>query len=296
MILVVGGTGLLGGMIARLLLERGEPVRILVRRNSPSEQLAKLGMATPAQSLVEAGAQPIFGDLKDPASLDAACQGAETVITTANSALRGGEDNVQTVDLQGNRRLIDAARAAGVSQFIFTSAIGASPDSPSDFLRAKGLTDPHLRDSGLTHTILMPNVFMEIWVPMVVGRPVMEGQPVTLVGEGRRRHSFVSMGDVANFAVAAVGHAAAMNQTLAIGGPEPVSWRDVVAAFARVLGREIPVRSVAPGEPVPGVPESALPLMAALETFDSPMDMAETARTFGVRLTTLEEVVRRLAA
>ena len=106
MILAVGATGILGGMITQRLLQAGEDVRILVRRDSPSEELAKQGMATLASSLIEAGAQPIYGDLKDRASLDAACEGIETVITTANSASRGGGDNVQTVDLEGNRCLI----------------------------------------------------------------------------------------------------------------------------------------------------------------------------------------------
>lgn len=90
MILVAGGTGRLGGLITRHLLEQGKEVRILVRRNSPSEELAKQGMATPIETLIDAGAQPVYGDLKDRASLDAACQGIETVVTTANSARRGG--------------------------------------------------------------------------------------------------------------------------------------------------------------------------------------------------------------
>jgi len=73
MILVVGSTGLVGGMIIRRLLEQRTDVRILVRPGSDY------------QPLVEAGAQPVEGDLKNPASLAAACAGVETVITTASS-------------------------------------------------------------------------------------------------------------------------------------------------------------------------------------------------------------------
>ena len=109
MMLVVGATGLLGGLITQQLLAQGQEVRILVRHNSPSEELAKQGMATPAPSLIEAGAQPVYGDLKDPASLDAACAGVDTVLTTANSALRGGVDNVQAIEFDGNHNLIRAA-------------------------------------------------------------------------------------------------------------------------------------------------------------------------------------------
>ncbi len=84
-----------------------------------------------------------------------------------------------------------------------------------------------------------------------------------------------------------------MNTRLVLGGPEPLSFRDAVAVYERVLGRSIPVRSVRPGEPLPGVPEAVWGIAAGFERYDSPVDMSETARTFGVRLTPFEEVVRR---
>ena len=281
MILVVGATGELGGAVTRLLLAQRRPVRALVRPRSPQEPLR------------QAGAEVVLGDLKDRASLDAACQGAETVITTANSARRGGEDNPQTVDLEGNRNLIDAAKAAGVKQFIFVSAQIADPNSPVPFLAAKGKAEEYLRTSGVPYTIVAPNAFMEVWPALLVGVPAVAGQPVTLVGEGCRRHSFISAGDVANFIVAAVGHPAALNKRLVLGGPEPLSFRDAVVVYERTLGRSIPVRSVRPGEPLPGVPETAWGIAAGLEMYDSPVDMTDTARTFGVRLTPFQEVVSR---
>jgi NADH dehydrogenase len=295
MIVVIGATGIVGGMITRQLLERDREVRILVRRDSPSEQLAQEGRATSAESLIEAGAQPVYGDLRDRASLDAAVEGVETVITTANSAGRGGEDNPQSVDLEGNRKLIEAARDAGIEHFVFVSALGADPDHPAPFMQAKARSEATLRESGLEYTILAPNLFMEVWAAMVVGMPALQGQPVTLVGEGRRRHSFISNRDVAAFAVAAVDHPAARNQYLAIGGPEPLTWRDVVATYERVLGRPIAVQFVAVGEPVPGLPGPMPALLGSLETYDSAIEMDETARTFDVPLTRLETFVREQA-
>lgn len=283
MILIVGATGHLGGRVARMLLAQGQPVRILARSQSNY------------QLLVDAGAQVVLGDLKQRSSLDPACEEVETVITTANSAARGGEDTVQTVDLSGNRHLIDAAKAAGVKQFIFVSVLGADPHSPIPFLQAKGQTEAYLRESGLPYTILAPNGYMEIWVAGVVGMPALMGQPVTIVGGGRRKHSFISAGDVAAFILAAIGNPAAINQKLLLGGPEPLSLRDAVAIYERVLGHQIQVSSVAAGSPVPGLPEMAARLLAGLDTDDSPIDMTETARTFGIQLTPLEEVARRTA-
>src|SRR6266487_2802663 len=281
MILIVGATGNLGGAGTRMLLAQGQPVRILARAQSNY------------QPLQEAGAQVVLGDLKQRGSLDAACQGVDTVITTANSAARGGEDTVQTVDLEGNRHLIDAAKAAGVRQFIFVSSLAADPNSPIPFVQAKGQTEDYLRESGMPYTILAPNGYMEVMVAGFVGMPAMMGQPVTIVGGGRRKHSFISASDVAAFILAAVDNPAAINQKLLLGGPQPLSFRDAVAIYERVLGHRIPISSVAPGEPVPGLPEMIAQLLAGLDTYDSPIDMTETARTFGIQLTPLEEVVRR---
>jgi uncharacterized protein YbjT (DUF2867 family) len=295
LILVAGATGIVGGMITRRLLEQGKEVRILVRHNSPSEQLAKEGRATSAEELIEAGAQPVYGDLRDRASLDTALGGIETVISTANSVGRGGEDNPQSVDLEGNRNLIEAAQEAGVAHFVFVSSLGADPDHPVPFMRGKGQSEASLRQSGMDYTILAPTPYMEVWVAVVVGMPVSQGRPVTLVGEGRRRHSFISDRDVAALAVAAVDHGAARNEYLAIGGPEPLSWRDVVETYERVLERSIPVEFVAMGEPMP-LPEPMPSILAGMETYDSAIEMEEIARTFDVPLTRLETFVREQVA
>jgi uncharacterized protein YbjT (DUF2867 family) len=292
MILVVGATGILGGMITQRLLGEGKDVRILVRHNSPSEEMAKQKMATSAHSLITAGAKPIYGDLKDPGSLDRACEGVDTVITTANSAMRGGEDTVDSVDRQGNRNLIEAAKAADVKHLIFISFLGASLDNPVPLFQAKAETEAALRGSGITYTILAPNFFIESWAGMVVGIPLQTRQPVTLVGEGQRLHSLISMGDVAAFAVAAVGNPAAVNQRLALGGPLPISWRDIVGTFSQIIGQDLPVQFVAPGDPIPGLPNIVPPVLTALETYDSPIPMEEIARTFGVEQTPLFSAVQ----
>jgi uncharacterized protein YbjT (DUF2867 family) len=69
MILVVGATGVVGGMITRGLLEQGRQVRILVRRDSPSSQLVQQGLATSAEELIASGAHAVHGDMRDRASL-----------------------------------------------------------------------------------------------------------------------------------------------------------------------------------------------------------------------------------
>ena len=91
MILVVGATGQLGGTIARRLMAGGHKVRVLVR---PAADAGAYGAG---------GCEVARGDLRDRASLEAACTGIATVVTTANSARRGGGDTVDAVDLNGEQ-------------------------------------------------------------------------------------------------------------------------------------------------------------------------------------------------
>ncbi len=284
MILVAGATGLLGGQITRQLLDHGKAVRIVVRSGSTYAPL------------VNAGAEAVQGDLKHQESLRAACRGVDAVITTANAIGRSGVDNLESVDHHGNRNLVDAAAAEGVRQFVFISALGAATDHPMPLLRAKAHTEQHLQASGMTWTVLQPNFYMDLWIPAVVGIPALDGQPVTLVGDGKRQHSMVAVHDVASYAVAALDHHEAHNQTLYIGGPHPVAWLDVVAAFEKELGREVPVRTIAPGDPIPGLPDIVSELAAALASYDSPMDVSELSRTYGVAPTTLADFVHRFVA
>jgi NADH dehydrogenase len=285
---------MLGGRISKRLLADGRPVRVLVRHNSPSEVLAQQGMATTAQSLIDAGAQPVYADLKDPFSLVATLEGVDTVITTANSAMRSGEDNVENVDMKGNRSLIDAAKTAGVKHFIFTSAHIADADSPVPFVAAKGQTEQYLQASGLPYTITASNAFMEIWVAVIVAGPAMSGQPVTVVGSGERIHSFACIDDVASFTVAAVDNPAAQNARLVLGGPKALSFRDAAGIYSDLLGREVPIVSVAPGELIPGIPESVAPMAAGFDMYDSPMEMDELCETYGITLTPLETVAKHM--
>ncbi len=276
MILVVGGTGRLGGSIARALLDRGKPVRVLVREGS---------------SFDDTRAETVRGDLKDPDSLRRACTGADVVVTTANAIVpRLAEDSVEHVDRMGNRNLIAAATSEGVRHFVFVSVLGASADHAVPFVRAKGEAEGALRESGLSWTILQPDPFMDVWFPIILG-PALEGGTVTLVGEGRHRHSMVAMRDVVGYAVAAAERQEAANRVLAIGG-EPVTWRDVVDAFSEVLGHDIPVQTVPLGEPVPGLPEFVTQLLASLELYESPLDMSDLSRTFEVKTTSLHDFVR----
>jgi uncharacterized protein YbjT (DUF2867 family) len=200
------------------------------------------------------------------------------------------------VDRVGNRNLIEAAAAEGVRSFIFTSVLGADPESTVPFIRAKGETEQRLRDSALAWTALQPDAFMDTWVPAVVGGPALAGQPVTVVGQGLRRHTFVAMRDVAAYAVATLDRRAAEGRALPIGGPQALAWGDIVAVFEQELGRPVGLRTVPPGQPVPGMPDFVAQLLAVLDTYDSHVDSTELASSYRVTPTSVAEFARSLVA
>src|SRR5262245_2855187 len=115
MYLVVGATGPvgLGGEICRQLRVAGQAVRALVRPTANADRLAHLARL---------GAELIRGDLKDRPSLDEACQGIETVISTASMMVSSQKgDTVENVDGTGQTDLVDTANAAGVASFVYFS-------------------------------------------------------------------------------------------------------------------------------------------------------------------------------
>jgi uncharacterized protein YbjT (DUF2867 family) len=230
--LVVGGTGALGRCLVARLVSAGEPVRVLTR--NPRQAT---GFDSPVQ-VVE-------GDLLDRDSLVGACNGCSAVFAAAHSLFGRSRNASAHVDGRGHRDLIDAARAAGVGHFIYTSAYsyGAEFDAVP-FFRIKREVEAYLQASGLTYTIVRPTAFMESHAHTLIGEPVMQGRRVVLFGRGDVERNFVAADDVARVAVQALTDASLQGQIVDVGGPENLTNLDVVRRYERILGRQATVTHV----------------------------------------------------
>jgi len=226
MILVAGSTGLLGSEICRQLTNQQKPVRALIRKTSAPEKI---------ETLKQMGCSLTEGDFKDKASLVNACRGCDVVISTVSSTLSRQEgDNIQTVDHEGNLSLIGTAKETGVKHFIFISFRHQyATDTP--LTEAKRSAEQALKNSGMKYTILQASIFMEVWLSPALGFNYPE-RGVQIPGDGNQLISYVSYKDVATFTSASVDNPAAQNQTLEIGGPEPVSPAQVVKEFENFGG------------------------------------------------------------
>ena len=219
-VFVAGATGFLGSEICRQLIAKNRNVKGLVRSTSDSNKVAQLK---------ESGVETIEGDLKNKDSLENSFRGVSAIISTVSSTLsRQDGDTIQTVDEEGQINLINAAIAAGVSQFIYVSLYEMPDQSPLQ--TAKRKAEKHLSESGLNYTILQPTYFMEVWLSPAMGFDYLNAK-ATIYGQGKNRISWIAIKDVASFAVAALDNPAAKNSVFELGGPEALSPLEVVNIF-----------------------------------------------------------------
>lgn len=146
-ILVAGATGRQGGAVARHLLNDGWKVRAITRDpEKPS-----------AVALKAKGIEVVRGNLNDPSTLGAALQGVYGVFSVQTMM----EEGVEAEERQG-KALADAAKAAGVQHFVYSSVGGAERNTGIPHFESKWNIEKHVRALGLPYTILRPAMFMDM--------------------------------------------------------------------------------------------------------------------------------------
>jgi uncharacterized protein YbjT (DUF2867 family) len=233
MILVVGSTGFLGSEICRRLTASGKSVRGLVRSTSDPEKVARLKAM---------GVETILGDLRDPASLDAACQGVDTVITTATTtvSMQPG-DSIPVTDQQGQLDLVQAACQAGVRKFVYISI--PQEMEPCPLTTAKRTVEQAVISSGIDYTILCPSIFPEVWLSPALGFDYPNAK-ATIYGDGHAKNGYIALGDVAEYAVQSLDNPAARNALFELGHPQLHSLLEVVRIFEQASGKAFELQFV----------------------------------------------------
>ncbi len=225
-ILVTGGTGYVGSHLVRRLVGRGESVTAVVRG------------AAAARAAEALGARPVPGDVTDLPALRAAMVGASAVIhLVAVNRERGGA-TFSAINHQGTANAVAAAREAGVRRFIHMGGLGLSSTQPYPFARTKGLGHDAVEASGLDYTILKPSIifgpgdeFINVLAALIKVSPL-----VPLVGGGRTRFQPIWIDDVVSCFVACLDRSDTMGQSYDLGGPEVLTFSQVIDTVLAVLG------------------------------------------------------------
>lgn len=290
--LIIGATGMVGSEICHLLTANGKPVRAMVRETSDEAKIKKLK---------ERGVQIVQGDLRDSSTFEPALQGVTAVITTISSmpfSYVKGENDIEKVDLEGMKNLIDTAKTAGVERFIYTSFSGKI-DLDFPLRNAKRSVEQHLQKSGMVYTILRPSCFMEVWLTAAVGFDVTNAK-VQLCGDGIRPLSYISYMDVARFAVESLENPTAKNAILELGGPEQLSQLEAVKIFEEISGRKFEVQTIPEktlqsqrDEATDPMQKSFSGLMLCVAHGD-PVNMEEVLKAFPIKLVSVKEYAQRV--
>ena len=216
----------MGRHVTTLLAGRGHQVRALVRRDDPGRAAAAL----PAERTP--------GDLADPAALAALTRGADVIVHLVGIIVEAGAATFEAVHVEGTRRLLTAAREAGVRRFVHMSAVGAR-DEPgaTRYHRTKWRAEELVRSSGLSHAIFRPSIIsgpenrpirtlarLHRWSPLV---PVF--------GDGGFAMQPVWIGDVA-LAFALAAERPALSGVFELGGPATLTYEEFVRAIGRAAG------------------------------------------------------------
>lgn len=279
MILVTGATGHVGSEVVANLGRAGIPCKALVRSPERADDLR--GYDT----------EVAVGDFSEPATLDDALRGV-------TAALLVSPPGPQQVSWE--TAFIDAAARAPLPPHIVKIAsIGAAPDAPYLFGRIHGEIVETLRGSGLPHTVLAPNGYLQN----------LEAHAVSIVRDGVLAMpggdaviSQIDVRDVAAAAAAVLAEPAShADQTYDLTGPEPLSYMDIAQVFARIVGRPVRCVDVPPDQARAGMLRDGLPewlvdalldLAAFYRTGAASLVSGDVQRLTGRRPRSVEDFVR----
>ncbi len=286
---IAGGSGFIGRAIVRRL---GDTARVRVLTRNPDAVRARLAGT---------GAEFVRADVTDAASLEAAMAGAQVAINAAQfdgypveNARRGL--TFERVDYGGTVAMIAAAHKTGVGRIIYVSGAAADEQSRQPGFRAKGRAERAIREagqSGLDFTIFRPALVYgaDDRVTNLLARAIKYAPIFAIPGTGKQIVQPVAVDDLATCVAMAV-QGRGRNATFAIGGPEPLSFDELIQLMMELSGHR---------RPIVHVPETLMRLAGMLGemlprpvfsrdavdflTADNPCDNGPLIAEFGIRLT-----------
>ena len=223
MILVTGATGSNGTELLKLLSARGVPARAMVRSTDKADAIAGLP-----------GIEIVAGDFDNDASLDRVLHGIERAFLLTNSTDRAEAQQMS---------FVAAAKRGGVRHIVKLSQFAADEASPVRFLRYHAAVERAIRETGLDHTFLRPNLFMQ---GLLGFAPAIKAEGRFYAAVGEAKVSTVDVRDNAAAAAAALtgeGHA---GKTYTLTGPEALSHAEMAAKLSDALGRTVTFVDVPP--------------------------------------------------
>lgn len=235
LVTVFGGSGFIGRHVVRALAKEGWRIRVAVRRPDLAGHLQPLGgvgqiVATQA-------------NLRFPESVAQAVRGAEAVVNLVGILAESGKQSFDAVQARGPRLVAEAARDAGATRFVQMSAIGADRASKGSYGQTKAAGEDAVREVFPDAVILRPSVvfgpedqFFNRFAAMARIAPALP-----LIGGGKMRFQPVFVGDVARSVALALAGEAKAGAPYELGGPEVLTFEEILRYVLKVTGRSRPL-------------------------------------------------------
>jgi NADH dehydrogenase len=228
---VFGGSGFVGRQIVWFLARRDYRVRAAVRRPDLAGYLQPMGVVGQVHG--------VQANLRFADSVVRAVDGADTVINAVGILAPEGAQTFDAVHVEGARRVAKAARDAGARRLVHISAIGADRASNSHYAQTKAAGEAAVLEDFPSAIILRPSIvfgpedqFFNRFAALARISPVLP-----LVGGGRTKFQPVFSSDVGQAAANAAIDAGVPGTIYEIGGPEVVTFRDILQAVLRYSDR-----------------------------------------------------------
>lgn len=218
---VFGGTGYLGSAIVRALLARGHTVRIATRHPRRTQSPDR----PDAVAAVRA-------DVRDPASVEAALEGAQAVVNAVGLYVEKGTDTFESVHVRGPGNVARLASKCGVASLVHISGIGVSAASQSSYVRARADGESVVQYHFANASIVRPSVLFgpdDSFLSVIDG--ISRLSPIfPLFGSGETRMQPVYVDDVAKAVARMLERPAARARVSELGGPRVYTYREIIEA------------------------------------------------------------------
>jgi NADH dehydrogenase len=231
LVTVFGGSGFIGRHVVRALAQRGHRIRVAVRRPDLAGHLQPLGTVGQIKA--------IQANLRYRWSVDRAVEGADAVVNLVGILFEAGRQTFDAVQAFGPRAVGEAARAAGISDVVHISAIGADRPSTIGYVRSKAEGEEGIREAVPDAVVMRPSIvfgpadsFFNRFAGMARISPVLP-----LIGGGLTRFQPVFAGDVGEAIARAVDGKAQQGAIYELGGPEVLTFRQCMERMLEVTGR-----------------------------------------------------------
>ena len=231
LVTIFGGSGFLGRYAARELVKKGWRVRVACRRVNLAGDV-RLAGAPGWVDIAQA-------NIRDRASIERALEGADAVVNLVGLMIEKGKQTFESTQAEGAALLAEVVAGKGITRFVQVSAIGADPESKSDYAKTKGEAEKAVREAVPMATILRPSAvfgpednFFNKFADMVRSVWLMPA-----IGGGKTKMQPVYAGDVAEAIAEAVDNPETAGKTYELGGPRVYTMNELYDYIMKTIDR-----------------------------------------------------------